>query len=61
MAVTDKSNPENSEILKAEELKSQPIDQTFPEKHETTRAPRAAKSKREIMEELSRERFPWEE
>ena len=30
-------------------------------KHGTNRSTRAAKSKREIMEELSRERFPWEE
>ncbi|MEY4495661.1 MAG: hypothetical protein RL744_725 [Pseudomonadota bacterium] len=59
--MTDKCNPENSEILKAEDPKRQSIDQTFSEKHETTRTTRAAKSKREIMEELSRERFPWEE
>ncbi|QWD38653.1 hypothetical protein G6671_08025 [Polynucleobacter paneuropaeus] len=30
-------------------------------KYGTNRSTRAAKSKREIMEELSRERFPWEE
>lgn len=30
-------------------------------KHGTNRSSKAAKSKREIMEELTRERFPWEE
>lgn len=30
-------------------------------KYGTNRSSKAAKSKREIMEELSRERFPWEE
>jgi hypothetical protein len=40
---------------------SDDINQTSSEKHETTRHTKAAKSKREIMEELSRERFPWEE
>ena len=30
-------------------------------KYGTNRSTKAAKSKREIMEELSRERFPWEE
>ena len=30
-------------------------------KYGTNRSSKAAKSKSEIMEELSRERFPWEE
>ena len=30
-------------------------------KYGTNRSSKATKSKREIMEELSRERFPWEE
>jgi hypothetical protein len=30
-------------------------------KHGVNRSTRATKSKSEIMEELSRERFPWEE
>ena len=30
-------------------------------KHGANRSTRTTKSKREIMEELSRERFPWEE
>jgi hypothetical protein len=30
-------------------------------KHGANRTTRATKSKREIMEELSRERFPWED
>ena len=36
-------------------------DQVHWAKHGTNRSTRAAKSKSEIMEELSRERFPWEE
>ena len=36
-------------------------DQAHWVKHGTNRSSKAAKSKREIMEELSRERFPWEE
>ena len=36
-------------------------DQAHWAKHGTNRSTRAAKSKSEIMEELSRERFPWEE
>ena len=36
-------------------------DQAHWAKHGTNRSTRVAKSKREIMEELSRERFPWEE
>ena len=31
------------------------------EKYGTNRSKKSAKSKRELMEELSRERFPWEE
>jgi hypothetical protein len=36
-------------------------DQAHWAKHGTNRSTKAAKSKGEIMEELSRERFPWEE
>lgn len=36
-------------------------DQVHWAKHGTNRPTKAAKSKSEIMEELSRERFPWEE
>jgi len=36
-------------------------DQEHWAKHGTNRSKKSAKSKREIMEELSRERFPWEE
>jgi len=36
-------------------------DQAHWAKNGTNRSSKAAKSKREIMEELSRERFPWEE
>ncbi len=68
--MTDKSTLERSRKLKAKEpnsiaddANSKPIDinQASTEKHETSRPIRVAKSKREIMEELSRERFPWEE
>ena len=36
-------------------------DQAHWAKHGTNRSTKAAKSKSKIMEELSRERFPWEE
>ena len=36
-------------------------DQAHWTKYGTNRSTKAAKSKSEIMEELSRERFPWEE
>jgi len=36
-------------------------DQAHWAKHGTNRSSKSAKSKSEIMEELSRERFPWEE
>jgi tRNA A37 methylthiotransferase MiaB len=36
-------------------------DQVHWAKYGTNRSTKAAKSKREIMEELSRERFPWED
>ncbi len=68
--MTDKSNlecsgklkvPESSSMADHAKSESDDINQTSSEKHETTRHTKAAKSKREIMEELSRERFPWEE
>ena len=36
-------------------------DEEYRKTHGINRLSKAAKSKREIMEELSRERFPWEE
>lgn len=36
-------------------------DQAHWAKYGTNRSKKSAQSKREIMEELSRERFPWEE
>jgi len=36
------------------------VDKAYWIKHGSNRTTRAAKSKREIMEQLSRERFPWE-
>jgi hypothetical protein len=43
------------------ELEEIHADQAHWKKHGTNRSSKAAKSKSEIMEELSRERFPWEE
>ena len=70
--MTDESNLEFAGRVKAEKLTSLAedsknelaeilADQAHWVKHGTNRSSRAAKSKREIMEELSRERFPWEE
>ena len=70
--MTDKSNPEHlgkAETEKPTSLTEDSINKpantdactTDGEKHGANRSTRAAKSKREIMEELSRERFPWEE
>ena len=43
------------------ELEEIHTDQAHWAKYGTNRSTKSAKSKREIMEELSRERFPWEE
>lgn len=61
--MTDKFNLESLGKLKAEEPASivDTTNQPQSDRHETSRPTKAAKSKREIMEELSRERFPWEE
>ena len=57
-------NPQKQTSL-AEDSKSQleeiHADQAHWAKFGTNRATKSAKSKSEIMEELSRERFPWEE
>ena len=50
--LAEDSKKEREEIL---------ADQDYWAKHGTNRSTKAAKSKSEIMEELSRERFPWEE
>ena len=59
-----KMNPQKQTSL-AEDSKSEleeiHADQAHWAKFGTNRSTRSAKSKREIMEELSRERFPWEE
>ena len=59
-----KMNPQKQTSL-AEDSKSQleeiHADQAHWAKFGTNRSTKSAKSKREIMEELSRERFPWEE
>ena len=70
--MTDESNVEFVGKVKAEKLTTLAedsknelavihADQAHWAKHGTNRSTRAAKSKSEIMEELSRERFPWEE
>ena len=70
--MTDKSNPEHLEKVGADKPSSLAEDSSNEladadafkadeEKHGINRSTKAAKSKREIMEELSRERFPWEE
>ena len=70
--MTDESNLEFVGKVKAEKLSSSAedsknelakihADQAHWAKHGTNRSKRAAKSKSQIMEELSRERFPWEE
>ena len=50
--LAEDSKKEREEIL---------ADQEHWAKHGTNRSTKAAKSKLEIMEGLSRERFPWEE
>ena len=70
--MTDESNSEFVGKIKAEKLSSLAedaknelaeihADQECWKKYGTNRSSKAAKSKSEIMEELSRERFPWEE
>ena len=70
--MTDESNLEFVGKVKTEKLTSLAedsknelaeihADQEHWKKYGTSRSSKAAKSKREIMEELSRERFPWEE
>ena len=70
--MTDESNLEFAGKVKTEKLTSLAedskqelseilADQEHWKKHGTNRSSKAAKSKSEIMEELSRERFPWEE
>ena len=70
--MADKSNLEFVGNLKSQKLTSLAedskseldeihADQAHWAKHGTNRSTKAAKSKREIMEELSRERFPWAE
>ena len=70
--MTDESNIEFMGKVKAEKLttlaedsKNELVkiraDQAHWAKYGTNRSTRAAKSKSEIMEELSRERFPWDE
>lgn len=70
--MTDEPNIEFVGRVKAEKLTSLAedpkselaeihADQAHWAKHGTNRSTRAAKSKSQVMEELSRERFPWEE
>jgi len=59
------SNLKHQKLASASEsLKNQEeicVDQGRSKKFGANHPTKAAKSKREIMEELSRERFPWEE
>lgn len=70
--MTDESNIESAGKIKAERLSALAKDaknglaeihvtQDHLKMHSATRLCKAAKTKRELMEELSRERFPWEE
>jgi len=70
--MTDKSNLEHLDMVETEKPTSLADDSTNEhadtdaiktdgDKYGANRSTKAAKSKREIMEELSRERFPWEE
>jgi len=59
-----KINPQKSTSIDEDskkELEEIHADQAHWVRHGTNRSTKSAKSKREIMEELSRERFPWEE
>jgi len=59
-----KINPQKSTSIAEDskkELEEIRADQEHWKKHGANRSSNAAKSKREIIEELSRERFPWEE
>ncbi|CAM3613513.1 hypothetical protein [Polynucleobacter brandtiae] len=61
--MTDQSNVEHSGKVEPEKSSCTSDDTAGAksEKHTTNRPQNIAKSKREIMEDLSRERFPWEE
>jgi hypothetical protein len=63
--VTEKSKLENPDNVKSGDSRGASADihadQNHPTKYETNPPLRHVKTKREIMEELSRERFPWEE
>lgn len=70
--MTDESNLEFLGRVKADKLSSITedikkdqaeirADMEHWKKYGANRSSKAAKSKREIMEELTRERFPWEE
>jgi hypothetical protein len=70
--MTDKSNLEHLGKVGTEKSTSSTEDsrnelanidahKTDEKNHGANRSTKAAKSKREIMEDLSRERFPWEE
>ena len=59
-----KMNPQKQTSLvedSKKELDEIHADQAHWVKYGTNRSTKSAKSKREIMEKLNRERFPWEE
>lgn len=60
MAPVKPMNPQSTVASELSDLESNDDSQNPPQ-NETSTTRRRAPSKREIMEELSRERFPWEE
>lgn len=60
MAPVKPMNPQSTAASELSDLESNDDSQN-PSQNETSTTRRRALSKREIMEELNRERFPWEE
>lgn len=60
MAPVKPMNPQSTAASELSDLESNDDSQNPPQ-NETSTTRRRALSKREIMEELNRERFPWEE
>ncbi|QWD67816.1 hypothetical protein AOC21_07170 [Polynucleobacter sp. VK25] len=54
------TEPDNKEGLQ-DVAKEAPSDEEIENKQDSSHPRRAGRSKREIMEELSRARFPWDE
>ena len=54
-------NPSEPNLANSVDQEAQNDQPSAPESFETKSEPKPTMSKREIMEELSRQRFPWEE